>query len=82
MKLSDDIITELFCQVDTFCNHFQHALAPHILESPPKKKPKLSVSEVITLMVLFHHNGYRTMKRFYLDYIKIHMCYLFPNTVS
>ena len=82
MTLSDDRITEIFCQVDTFCTHFHHALAPHIIGNPPKKKPKLSISEVITLMIVFHHSGYRTMKRFYLDYVKIHMRHLFPNTVS
>jgi len=82
MTLSDDKITEIFCQVDTFCFHFHKALAPHILGNPPKKKPKLSVSEVITLMILFHHSGYRTMKGFYKEYVKVHMQHLFPKTVS
>lgn len=82
MALSDDTITEIFCQVDTFCFHFHNALAPHILGNPPKKKPKLSVSEVITLMILFHHSGFRTMKGFYKNYVKVHMQHLFPKTVS
>jgi len=82
MTLSDDRITEIFCQVDTFCIHFHNALAAHIMGNPAKRKPTLSTSEVITLMILFHHSGYRTMKRFYLDYVKIHMRHLFPNTVS
>ncbi|TVR12601.1 MAG: hypothetical protein EA391_15010 [Balneolaceae bacterium] len=59
MTLSDDNITEIFCQVDTFCIHFFKALDPHIVGNPAKKKPKLCVSEVITLMILFHHSGYR-----------------------
>jgi hypothetical protein len=82
MTLSDDKITEIFCQVDTFCFHFHNALAPHILGNLPKKKQKLSVSEVITLMILFHHSGYRTMKGFYKNYVKVHMRHLFPKTVS
>jgi len=82
MTLSDDHITEVFCQVDTFCIHFHKALAPHILGNPPKRKPKLSVSEVITLMILFHHSGHRTMKGFYLGYVKPHLSHLFPKTVS
>ncbi|MEX2410272.1 MAG: IS982 family transposase, partial [Candidatus Paceibacterota bacterium] len=68
MTLSDDKITEIFYQVDTFYIHFHQALAPHILGNPPKKKPKLSVSEVISLMILFHHSGYRTMNGVYIDY--------------
>jgi len=82
MTLSDDKITDIFCQVDTFCFHFHNALAPQILGNPPKKKPKLCVSEVITLMILFHHSGYRTMKGFYTNYVKVHMRHLFPKTVS
>lgn len=82
MTLSDDRITEIYYQVDTFCLHFFNALGSHILGNPPKKKPKLSVSEVITLMILFHHSGYRTMKGFYTTYVKIHMGHLFPKTVS
>jgi len=82
MTLSDDNITEIFCQIDTFCIHFFKALDPHIVGNPAKKKPKLCVSEVITLMILFHHSGYRTMKGFYINYVKVHMCHLFPNTVS
>ena len=40
MTLSDDNITEIFCQVDTFCIHFQKALASHILGNPPKKSKR------------------------------------------
>lgn len=82
MTLSDDKITEIFCHVDTFCTYFQNALTPHIVGNPPKKKPRLSISEVITLMILFHHSGYRTMKGFYTSYVKVHMRHLFPKTVS
>lgn len=79
MTISDDKITEVSCQVDTFCFHFHNALAPQILGNPPKKKPK---REVITLMIVFHHSGYRTMKGFYNNYVKVHRRHLFPKTVS
>ena len=82
MTLSDDKITEIFCQVDTFCIYFYQVLAPYIIGNPPKRKPKLSTSEVITIMILFHFSGYRTMKGFYTEYVKVHMCHLFPKTVS
>ena len=48
MTLSDDKITGIFCQVDTFCFHFHNALAPQILGNPPKK-------EAITLGQRSHH---------------------------
>lgn len=82
MTLSDNKITDIFCLVDSFCIAFQHALSPHLLGNPAKKAPTMNTSEVITIMILFHHSGYRTMKGFYLNYLKIHMSHLFPNTVS
>lgn len=82
MTLSDHKITEIFYHVDTFCIHYHRVLDPHLLGNTPKKKPKLSVSEVITLMILFHHSGYRTMKWFYENHVKVHMTHLFPKTVS
>ena len=53
MTLSDDKITEIFCHIDIFCIHFHHGLASHINGNPPKRKPKLSTSEVITIVILF-----------------------------
>lgn len=82
MFLSDSKLTEMFCLADNFCHHFRKALASHQLGRPPKKKPRMSTSEVMTLMMAFHHSGYRTMKHFYLDYVKVHMTHLFPKTVS
>ena len=42
----------------------------------------MRASEVITIMILFHHSGFRTTKGFYTNYVKVHMKDLFPNTVS
>ena len=48
----------------------------------PKKPPRMADSEVITILVLFHHAGFRNMKHFYLFYIQKHMQNDFPGTVS
>lgn len=82
MTLSDNKITEIYCLVDNFCISFHRAMAKHLLGNNPKRKPNLSTSEVITIMILFHHSGYRTIKCFYTQYVKVHMCHLFPKTVS
>ena len=82
MTLSDDKITEIFCLVDSFCIHFEQTLRPRLMGHPPKRKPRMTTSEVITLMILFHFSGYRTIKHFYLHQVKIHMDHLFPKTVS
>ncbi len=53
-----------------------------MIGNPPKKKPVLSDSEVITMMILFHSGNFRNMKHFYLFYVQKHMWAEFPHTVS
>lgn len=82
MTLSTDKITDIFYLIDEFCLEFDRTIKPHTLGNAPKRKPKMSISEVITLMVLFHQGGYRNMKHFYLCYVGKHLSDLFPDLVS
>lgn len=43
---------------------------------------KMSLSEVMTIQVIFHLSGYRTFKEFYLGYVCKHLGKDFPNFVS
>ena len=82
MTLSDAKITEIFYLIDEFCNEFEQTIKKHTLGKQPKKKPIMSCSEVIALMIVFHSGGYRSMKHFYCFYVQKHMTHLFPKTVS
>jgi len=82
MTLSDTKITEIFYLIDEFCNEFEQTIKKHTLGKQPKKKPIMSCSEVIALMIVFHSGGYRNMKHFYCFYVQKHMTHLFPKTVS
>lgn len=82
MTLSDTKITEIFYLIDEFCNEFEQTIKKHTLGKQPKKKPRMSCSEVIAIMVVFHSGGYRNMKHFYSFYVQQHMTHLFPKTVS
>lgn len=42
----------------------------------------MSMSEILTIMVIFHLSGYRTFKHFYIFYVQKHMRSEFPITVS
>lgn len=77
-----DKITDIFCIVDEFCLEFQKFTQPFIIGNPPKKKPKMSNAEVITIMILFQLSGIRTFKHFYIYYVQQHMKKEFPQTVS
>lgn len=85
--VSNDKVTEIFCIVDDFCKEMVQVLNESSIESDNSvkrrnRKSKLSDSEVITIMVLFHLKGYRCLKHFYIHYVKVHMQSEFPETVS
>uniref|UniRef100_UPI00404A9CF9 IS982 family transposase n=1 Tax=Fulvivirga sp. TaxID=1931237 RepID=UPI00404A9CF9 len=82
MVLSDNKITDIFYLIDEFCLEFEKSIKKHTLGNEPKRKPRMCCSEVITIMVIFHTGGFRTMKHFYLGYIQKHKQDLFPDTVS
>lgn len=82
MNLSSDKVTEIFYSVDEFCIQFEASLGLKLVGNAPKRKPRMSNSEVITLMTLFHSGGFRSMKHFYLHYVQKHLQSDFPKTVS
>ncbi|WP_396182913.1 transposase, partial [Flavobacterium sp.] len=77
-------ITEIFVSVDDFCQEFEPMLnSKRIGKAKIRNTPsKLSMSEVMTIQIIFHHSGFRTFKDFYLGYVCIHLNDLFPKTVS
>ena len=84
---SKDKVTEIFCLVDDFCKEMELVLDRNSIEAEngrPRrmKRPKMSDSEVITIMVLFHLKGYRCLKHFYLHHVCRHMMDDFPKTLS
>ena len=84
--MDDTQITELFCLVDDFTKQFEQLCSQKKLSYQKKKirnRPsKLSLSEIMTILLLFHRSNYRTFKHFYLFYVKTHMNHLFPNLVG
>jgi hypothetical protein len=46
------------------------------------KMSRLSMSEVMTIMILFHQSNYRTLKHFYLRHVCLFLKEEFPNLVS
>lgn len=85
--LSTDKITEIFYLVNEFCKEYSQTQENHILVEDTGKKRrirkfKMSDSEVITIMILFHQKSYRNLKHFYINHIQKYMTNEFPETVS
>lgn len=79
-----DILT-LFFDIDEFCQQFEPVWKQHLLSDGNKHRDRertLSLSEVMTIMVLFHTAGYRNLKQFYLEFVSVHLTKEFPALVS
>ena len=65
-------ITEIYCDVDDFCQVFLPAWFSSLLDGEqPKRKRKwtMSPSEVITLLIMFHSSSYHNFKSYYTQYV-------------
>jgi hypothetical protein len=78
-------VLELFCHVDDFCRTFEprwHALC---LASDSKRRNRareLALSEIMTILILFHQSHYRTFKAFYTEHVCVELRSEFPTLVS
>src|SRR5512144_1147278 len=77
--------TELFCLRDDFCRRFEPAWERRQLTAGTRKRRRrstLSLSELMTLVVLFHQLRFRQFKCFYLDYVRRYLHAAFPTLPS
>ena len=75
----------LFYDCDEFCREFlPHLQAYQIAEDkgPRTGESRLSVSEVMTLLLLFQTSGFRNLKTFYLQHVCRYLSRAFPHLVS
>ena len=79
-------VIEIFCFLDEFCKYFEPELKKRTLSTSGKRhrnRPgRMSDSEIMTILVLFHTSHFRDLKSFYLGYISQHMRREFPHVVS
>lgn len=78
-------LTELFCLMDDFCQEFEPAFERTQLESGARQRRRtgsLLLSELMTLVVLFHQARYRQFKLFYLTYARRFLRDAFPTLPS
>jgi len=77
-------LTTLYCQVDDFWKSFQNECEQHLIDSGKGQRgpePELSISEMMTIVILFHQSNYRTFKHFYA-HISQHYRSYFPKLIT
>ena len=78
-------LTELFCELDDFCQDWLVTFSSTLFPAQGKNLPnycRMSLSEVMTIAIHFHQSKYRTFKDYYLKYVCEHLIDYFPNLVS
>ncbi len=76
----------IFCDIDDFCLWFVPVWESRML--PPadhkirRRESQLCLSEIMTILVLFHRSNYRTFKHFYQEYVCVVLRDEFPKLVS
>ena len=79
-------LTQIFCDVDDFCQHFERHQQNYLKLSSDDLQTlcysRLSVSEVMTIVIAFHGSGYKTFKEFYLNHVLRYWRPEFPQLVS
>lgn len=79
-------LTELFCHVDDFCeNNNYHPLKIENCGQPKRGRPRqsrLSISEIMTICIHYHHSGYKNFKTYYLQNVFKNLKGFFSRLVS
>jgi hypothetical protein len=78
-------LTHMFCEIDDFCKQFEPEFERRLLQSKARKRrraSKLSLSEIMTIIVHFHRASYRTFKDYYTKHVMVHLRSAFPDLVS
>lgn len=81
-----ELITRIYCDVDEFCKTYQTYSETHLLSEGKGQRvyPRcnMSLSEVMSIVILFHISGYRCFKWFYSQYVCKHLQSYYPKRLS
>jgi len=78
--MSDRLI-ELFVFIDDACKDIDSAVDKHGYELPTYSG-KMTLSEVLTILIFYHDSQYKCFKYYYTDMVQMRLKSYFPSTVS
>jgi hypothetical protein len=77
-------LTTLYCSIDDFWKSFKQEWDKHLIDNGKRRRgpeSRLSIPEMMTIVILFHQSNYRTFKYFY-EYVCKYLRRDFPNLIS
>lgn len=81
------ILTTIFYEVDNFCKTLNQDCCAlennrHVKKHPGGRPRKISLSEILTICIFYHHSGYKNFKYYYLWLICTHLRTAFKSLPS
>lgn len=86
------VLISIFCDIDDFCKEFEPEWRKILIESQDKglignkkrrnRKTELTLSEAMTIVIMFHKTRYRTFKDYYFRYVVTFLKPYFPKLLS
>ena len=80
-----NILTKIFVEIDDFVKEYGEEIKKRLISDGISKRvreSKLSMSEIMTIIVYFHIAKFRTFKDYYLKYVSKYLKQVFPDLVS
>lgn len=84
-RMTKMILTQLYVEIDDFMKVYEPMMSERLISDGLLKRQratKLSLSEIMTIIVYFHMSGYRNFKDFYKKHILTFHIQTFPDLVS
>jgi hypothetical protein len=78
-------ILPIFCDIDDFCQFFEPLWKKRLLSSSDRRRNRagyLCLSEVMTIIVMFHASSYRNFKAYYTEQVLKNYLWAFPRLIS
>ncbi len=78
-------ILPVFCDIDDFCQFFEPLWKRQLLSTGERQRERaaqLCLSEVMTIIVMFHASSYRNFKAYYIEHVMKQYAEAFPRLVS
>ena len=78
-------IEDTFYEIDDFCKEYYTKESQYILPNPERQRIRLcrlSASEIMTILILFHLSHYRTFKDYYHECGEKYLTPYFPEFLN
>ena len=74
----------IFCDIDDFCKDYEKYCTHSLLMDKNEVVPKtrMALSEIMTILIMYHLSGYRTFKWYYTKYVMVYQKKNYPDLVS